>query len=82
MNTQAFWITVQQMGELTSNSCRVATSMGQATEQFEYDQVRNLKTLCDNELKRLDKLALNRGNGLKPSEKSCEGFSHTTSEKQ
>lgn len=27
-------------------------------------------------------LALNRGNGLKPSEKSCEEISHTTSEKQ
>ncbi|WGY45057.1 hypothetical protein [Vibrio sp. ABG19] len=82
MKTQAFWITVEQMGALTSNSCRVATSMGQETDRFEYDQVRNLKTLCENELKKLDKLALNRGNGLKPGEKPCEEFSHTTSEKQ
>lgn len=83
MKTRSFWETVKQMADITANSCRVATSQGQDTHHFERDQIRCLLKQCQNQLLVLDEdVALNRGNGLKPSEKLCEEFPHTTSEKQ
>ena len=82
MKTESFWETVRQMSDITTSSCRVATSQGQETQFFERDQIRNLKKKCDIELAKLKEEALSRGNDLKPSEISCEEFSHTTSEKQ
>ncbi|HAS6026238.1 TPA: hypothetical protein ACGVB5_002509 [Vibrio vulnificus] len=83
MKTSQFWVTVQQMADMTTSSCRVAKSKGQGTHDFERDQIRCLMKKCERQLLVLDEeVALNRGNGLKPGEKSCEEFSHTTSEKQ
>lgn len=85
MKTRAFWETVEQMSMMTLNTCRVASHQGQSTETFEREQIQFLKEKCERHLRVLDEeneLALNRGNGLKPSEKSCEEISHTTSEKQ
>ncbi|EKO3556523.1 hypothetical protein GCS56_001680 [Vibrio metschnikovii] len=85
MRTGTFWETVKQMAMMTTNTCRVATHQGQNTEVFEREQIQLLKEKCERHLRVLDderELALNRGNGLKPSEKPCEEISHTTSEKQ
>ncbi|EKO3380839.1 hypothetical protein KW419_15995 [Vibrio fluvialis] len=83
MKTGEFWVTVCQMADITTSSCRVATSQGQDTHHFERDQIRCLLKKCERQLLVLDEeVALNRGNGLKPSEKPCEEISHTTSEKQ
>lgn len=85
MKTNSFWTTVELLACITVNTCRVALSQGQETLTFERDQIQRLKDKCEHYLRVLDeekKLALNRGNGLKPSENSCEEISHTTSEKQ
>ncbi|EGQ9730533.1 hypothetical protein ACY3XD_000480 [Vibrio cholerae] len=85
MRTNSFWTTVEQLACITVNTCHVALSQGQETLTFERDQIQRLKDKCEHYLRVLDEereLALNRGNGLKPSEKSCEEISHTTSEKQ
>lgn len=85
MRTQSFWETVNQMSMMTVNTCRVASSQGQSTDTFEREQIQFLKEKCERHLRVLDEeneLALNRGNGLKPSENNREEISHTTSEKQ
>ncbi|WP_165311018.1 hypothetical protein [Vibrio ziniensis] len=85
MRTESFWETVNQMSLMTVNTCRVALNQGQNTDTFEREQIQFLKEKCERHLRVLDdesELALNRGNGLKPSETSCEEISHTTSEKQ
>ncbi|TON66063.1 hypothetical protein CGH51_22950 [Vibrio parahaemolyticus] len=83
MRTEQFWVTVQQMGDMTTSTCLAASGQGQATDQYEREQIQLLKAKCERQLLVLDKkVALNRGNGLKPSENPCEEISHTTSEKQ
>ncbi|MGY2573731.1 hypothetical protein [Vibrio sp. C8] len=83
MKTESFWETVKQLGDITTSSCRVATKAGQDAHHFERDQIRCLLKKCERQLLVLDEeVALNRGNGLKPSEYNREEISHTTSEKQ
>ncbi|MCJ0804056.1 hypothetical protein [Vibrio vulnificus] len=79
MKTGSFWETVRQMGMLTTNSCKVATSQGQETIYFERDQLRNLKKLCERELAEIEK-ATSRSSGCRHSEVSCEEFSLTKSQ--
>ncbi|BBM66328.1 hypothetical protein VA249_29740 [Vibrio alfacsensis] len=83
MKTESFWETVKQMADITTSSCKVMQSQGQVELQFEYDQIRCLMKKCQHQLLVLEeRVALNRGNDLKPSENSYEELSHTTSEKQ
>ncbi|HDM8047866.1 hypothetical protein [Vibrio fluvialis] len=85
MRTKSFWETVKQMSMMTINTCRVAEYQGQSIDTFEREQIQFLKEKCERHLRVMqdeDELALNRCNGLKPSEKPCEEISHTTSEKQ
>lgn len=83
MRTEQFWVTVQQMGEMTKSTCRVMESQGQASVEFEKEQIQHLITKCQRQLLVLsEEVALNRGNGLTPSEKSCEEFSHKTTSKE
>lgn len=83
MRTESFWVTVAQLSDMTTSTCRVAASQGQNTNQFERDQIHCLLKKCERQLLVLDEeVALNSGNCSKPSETSCEEISHTTSEKQ
>ncbi len=79
MKTRAFWETVKQVSDITINSCVVADSQGHDTNQYEREQIQHLLKKCNNQLSVLEnEVALNRGNGLKPSDISCEEISHTT----
>jgi hypothetical protein len=84
MKPDEFWQNVEWLGMSTGNTCRVAASQGQCMDSFERDQLVILKERCERRIRKLEEksLASNRGNGSKPSEKPCEEFSHTTSEKQ
>jgi hypothetical protein len=77
MNTEHFWQNIEWMGMHTRNTCRVANSQGQSTDELERDQLQFLIAKCQRRMRHLDgkKVVLNRGNGSKPSEKPCEEFS-------
>jgi hypothetical protein len=84
MKTEEFWQNIEWLGTHTRNTCVVAEKQGQDMSAFERDQLVYLKGKCERRIRQLEEksLASNRGNGSKPSEKPCEEFSHTTSEKQ
>ncbi|MEH0741171.1 hypothetical protein H4F05_06550 [Vibrio cholerae] len=83
MKTEMFWQTIQQMADITCCSAKLMQSQGQQSDTYEREQIQLLKAKCERRLTVMDEeVALNRGNGLKPSEKPCEELSHTTSEKQ
>ncbi len=69
MKTEQFWVTVEQMGEMTRNSCRCANSQGHNTDVYEKEQIQFLKQKCETYLRTIEvkAMALDCANSLKPS---------------
>ncbi len=68
MKTEQFWVTVEQMGNMTRNTCRVAKAQGQNVDTFEKEQIEFLKLKCEHYLASLEneEMALDCANSLKP----------------
>ncbi len=68
MKTEQFWVTVEQMGDMTRNSCRSANSQGQNTDAYEKEQIQFLKKKCETYLRTIEdkEMALDCANSLKP----------------